>query len=194
MVYANMILIMLVAGVLELAARILFTLAVESDCRAIGAKNRVGWAILTFFIPIAAIVYLFVRKNGVAKEVPKMCLSCGATNMQEAVVCANCGNAAFADFEVSDKEKHSKKAKKFLISGLVTWIAGIVICVVVLVVSMVGVAENYGDNFEKYFDDYMNDFGYSDDFNSDEFEDFGDFEFDEEFETQPSDDLDDFFN
>lgn len=199
MAYAtNMMLIILIAGILGIVSRILITLAVDNDCRANGAKNRVGWSILTFFIPIAAIVYLFLRKNGVAKDVPKMCISCGATNMQEAVVCTNCGNAAFADFEVKDKQQYSKKAKGFLIGGLVSWVVGFVVCLVMMLNVIFGAMESVGGDFKDFIDDYRDEFGYSDHADSDDFGYFDDFDSDENFDDfgelpENPDDFEDFF-
>ena len=115
-----------VVFVLEINAQIMLMLAVSYDCKALGVRDRTLWMLLSFFIPLCALIYLFVRKN-LKKEVPKHCPNCGAASPPNAQVCLNCGNPALMDYQVVNAPSYKRSRNIYLIITvtlyIILWIA-----------------------------------------------------------------------
>lgn len=153
---------------LALAFRIAMMLCIGYSCKARAAKNQTAWVILTFFFPIAAPFIFLCVKDSIKKKCPKLCVNCGTTVHPEAIACYNCGNAVFRDYMVTDAQRYKSNSKTMLIISLIAFIASVAFgatCFVQIFKEVPPIDENidpYGyfdefdtDDYEQYFDDYF---------------------------------------
>ena len=170
---------MIFGGLLSIASQVLIMLAVGADAKALGVKDRTLWMVLSFFIPICAIVYLCIRKT-LTKSVPKYCPNCGATSPPNAVACVQCGNPMLMDYQVADAPKHQKSAKTFMISGIIAYVLAVVILLVGYFGFFFSTIREFGNEIDngiqefREFDPYEDYEDYFDDY-EDYFDDYGDF-------------------
>ena len=174
--------IIAIAGIstlIAIAAKIFLMLSVGSDMKARGLSNRALWMVLTFFIPISAVVYVVVR-HWLPTEVPQYCESCHATVAAGAVQCACCGSGRLLPIVQVSPQAQKKKTKTFAIVGAVLYCLSAVLLTVsyaMILVSSFTYLEDwaddwmdfpdsyYGDNYEEDYDDFFEDFeeyGYGD--------------------------------
>lgn len=154
-----------IAQLLAIGARILFTCAVGQDAKARGLKHRVLFMVFTFISPLlTGIVYLCVRSSA-QKIVPKMCVLCGATLDPNFRQCPNCGGFAFNDYILPNDAQLKKSAKNCLIAGIVAiFISTCVYTTAVVMMTKAIISEDgtnasdYSD-FDSYLEDFLNQYG-----------------------------------
>ena len=153
-----------------IVVNLLLAFAVNNDCKALAIKNRGIWSVLTFFIPLVAILYLILR-NSLEKESPKYCPSCGATSPPNSYACLNCGNAMLQDFTVTGYQEYKRKARNDIIAAVVIFVLSIIIAIAgfvgVVAKYVVEEGKDFGNSIEEFGEQFGNNFDFDNDFEND---------------------------
>lgn len=131
----------------RLAGGILIALAIWNDAKAQNNKYATMWALLTgFFGWIPAVIYLCVRKNQAGSIVPRpICMNCRAPLFPGQMHCQYCGAPVYQINPANipnfcfpeEAAKRMKRAKIFLIVGIILVAASIVLPAVSTVAEMI---------------------------------------------------------
>lgn len=162
----NLLIFILAMLALSIAFRVFLCLAINYDAKARGVKDRTLYTVLSFFFPlVVGIVYLCTRKN-CKKIQPKICNNCQTTVDTNTAFCPNCLGAEFTDYLIQDNEKYRKKAKIFLIVGIVFYV----------IAGVVNASYNiyFDNNAEQFINDLDKYSQYSDDYDNDYYDDYDD--------------------
>lgn len=102
----------------SIAGSVLVALAVYNDAKSRWNESAVMWTALVGFLGwIPGIVYLCVRNNPLRRIYA--CHNCGWGNPLSARQCGRCGAGLY--YPTEETARLQKKAKTFLIIGLVLW-------------------------------------------------------------------------
>ena len=173
------VMFIMIAIALSVCGRVFITLAVGEDAKVIGVKNRTLWMVLSFILPVFALIYLGVR-NTLEKNVMRMCLNCGATMPPNTKMCYNCSGTVLADYRLADEQYHKDKRQKYVIAGIILVFCGAMLSSYASVNLTNNIIKKYGNNYNSGgYSDFFNDFP---DYNSggdknddDLFDDFNNF-------------------
>ena len=102
----------------DITGSVMMAMAVYHDAKSKWNDDATMWAVLVgFFGWIPAIVYLCVRNNPLRRIYA--CHNCGWGNPLSARQCGHCGAGLY--YPTEETPRLQKKAKTFLIIGLVLW-------------------------------------------------------------------------
>lgn len=145
--------------VLSLSVNIMAMLAIKFDCESEGIKNKTGWMVFAFFLPILCAIIYFIKRKKLKRETPKYCSACGTTNDSDAKFCIQCGNVYLENYKVVGGEEKKKKAKIFLIVAICLFVASNIFNSFIDTDELL--YDSFGDSFsdiydydDEYFDDY----------------------------------------
>ena len=112
------IVVIILVSLLGIAAQVLLGLATYNDAKARGNSDPAMWGLLVGILGwIPGIVYLCVRNKPLERIYA--CYSCGWGNPLSARQCRRCGAGLY--YPTEETARLQKKAKAFLIIGLVLW-------------------------------------------------------------------------
>lgn len=107
----------------DITASVMLALAVYNDAKSKWNANAVMWAVLVGILGlIPGIVYLCVRNEPLKKIYA--CHNCGWGNPLLARQCGRCGAGLY--YPTEETFSLQKKARNFLITGVILWAAAII--------------------------------------------------------------------
>ena len=131
--------VMLIYFVLLIVFKVLFMLAIGSDCKSIGNQNQAMWMILCFFFPLPAGIVYGCTRNKNNQTYNKICSNCGAFLNPAVHFCPNCGNMNMVFDAPKDSEKN-KKTSKTLFGVSVAFYVCAVIAYIIFIFSVLSTA------------------------------------------------------